>query len=599
MRRPSAAGAATYVLLGLIAVAALALRLWNNDHGLPFVYNVDERSHFGSHAVEMVAEGSLDPGYYQNPSGFTYLVYAALRLAFDDGSLAGSFAADPTAVFVLARGIAAVLGVLGVLAVFALGRVLWGARVGLVAAGALAVAFLPVAFSRLALTDVGTLAPVALAVLGSVLALERGRPRHFALAGAGAGLAIGFKYTAGLVLLPLAVAALVRFGRGRDRRALAGLGVALLAVVAAVFVTTPYLFLDPDSAWRQLAAQAGAARSPKLGQTGESALWYYLDSLGWGLGWVLTVAALAGAVQIARRDRARAAVLLAFPVALFAYLVLQERFFGRWLLPAYPVLAVLAGVALSEGAARAARLLAARGGGNGAGGSRRARLLESALLVALCVLALAQPVAADWRSARLLGRVDTRSLARAWLTSRFPPQLRIVVEPEVPANFHRAGGGEVLFMRHFEREAKARRRHYSDTLEPTTLERYRASGYCLGMTLSYVRGRVEKDLDPGAIDYYRRLERESRLVYRATPARAGAKPPPFHFDLSYNGYPAELMRPGPEVRILRLDRCRQRYGPLSGGERRALERAGSGGRAPDRGPGPGGRDGAAARGARG
>src|SRR5687768_12511265 len=118
MRRPSAAGAATYALLGLIVVLALALRLWNNDHGLPFVYNVDERSHFTSHAVEMVAGGGLDPGYYQNPSGFTYLVYVALRIALDDGSLASAFAADPTAAFEVARDVAAVLGALGALAVF-------------------------------------------------------------------------------------------------------------------------------------------------------------------------------------------------------------------------------------------------------------------------------------------------------------------------------------------------------------------------------------------------------------------------------------------------------------------------------------------------
>ncbi len=36
------------------------------------------------------------------------------------------------------------------------------------------------------------------------------------LAGAAAGLAVGFKYTAGLVLVPLFVAAAVRFWRDRE-----------------------------------------------------------------------------------------------------------------------------------------------------------------------------------------------------------------------------------------------------------------------------------------------------------------------------------------------------------------------------------------------
>lgn len=576
MARATVARLATYLSLGLVVLAGLALRLWNNDYGLPYVYNVDERSHFASYAVEMVAQGGLDPGYYQNPSGFTYLVYAALRIAFDDASLARSFAADPTAVFDLSRDLAALLGVAGVIATFVLGRRLWDARVGLVAAAILAFAFLPVAYSRLALTDVGTLAPVSVAVLGSVLALERGRARDFALAGAGAGLAIGFKYTAGLVLLPLLIAGAVRLARGRDRRTLGALAVGLVVTLSAFFVTTPFLFLDPGVAQGQLAAQADAAGSPKLGQGGASAVGYYLASLTWGLGWVLAAAALAGALALvlARGGRARAAVLLAFPLALFVYLSTQERFFGRWLLPIYPVLALLAAVALRGAAARAAGLLS----------SGRPGMVGPAVLIALCAVALAQPLAADWRSARLLGRSDTRTLAREWLEPRHPPQLRVVVEPEVPPRYYRAGdGGARPFMRHFEREARVRRQHYSDTLSPATIDRYRASGYCTVMTLSYVRGRVEKDSDPGAIDYYRRLEREARLVHRESPQRPGSKPLAFHFDLSYNGYPAAVVRPGPEVRILRLDRCRQSYGRLSGAERAAISGAARAGLGPREG----------------
>src|SRR5918997_1665221 len=145
MRRPAAPRVATYFFLGSIALAGLALRLWNNDHGLPFVYNFDERAHFAGRAVAMIAGGDLDPGYYQNPSGFTYLVYAALRLAFEDAALAPIFAAAPTAVIDLSRDLTAILATLGVIAVFALGRTWAGPRVGLVAAAIVAFAFLPVA----------------------------------------------------------------------------------------------------------------------------------------------------------------------------------------------------------------------------------------------------------------------------------------------------------------------------------------------------------------------------------------------------------------------------------------------------------------------
>src|SRR3954463_11930685 len=68
-------------LFVLILVAGLWIRLRNNDYGLPYVYNFDEAQHFTNKAVKMFGAG-LDPGYYQNPSGFTYLVYVGLRLWF-------------------------------------------------------------------------------------------------------------------------------------------------------------------------------------------------------------------------------------------------------------------------------------------------------------------------------------------------------------------------------------------------------------------------------------------------------------------------------------------------------------------------------------
>ena len=46
-----------------------------------------------------------------------------------------------------------------------------------------------------------------------------------------------------------------------------------------------------------------------------------------------------------------------------------------------------------------------------------------------------------------------------------------------------------------------------------------------------------------------------------SPYDEGARPVPFNFDLSYNYYPTAYRRPGPTVRLYRLDHCRQAYGP--------------------------------------
>ena len=59
---------------------------------------------------------------------------------------------------------------------------------------------LPQHDDRIAGTDVGALLPVAFCLYTSVRVYEGGGRRYFVAAGAMAGLAVGFKYTAGLVV---------------------------------------------------------------------------------------------------------------------------------------------------------------------------------------------------------------------------------------------------------------------------------------------------------------------------------------------------------------------------------------------------------------
>ena len=47
--------------IAAIVLGALALRLWGIRWGLPFAYNLDERSHFVPRAVGYFREGTLDP----------------------------------------------------------------------------------------------------------------------------------------------------------------------------------------------------------------------------------------------------------------------------------------------------------------------------------------------------------------------------------------------------------------------------------------------------------------------------------------------------------------------------------------------------------
>jgi Dolichyl-phosphate-mannose-protein mannosyltransferase len=600
------------VVLALILIAGFALRVWNIDYGLPFVYSIDEASHFTSLAVEMFWQ-DLDPGYYQNPAAFTYLTYGLLRVIYGPlgflfdlpyGNVTEQFDKDPTEIWIAARVLAAALCVAGAAATYWAARRLFGVREGLAAAAVLSFAFLPVAYSRVAVTDVGALAGMALALLWSVRAYEDGRMRHYALAGAAAGLALAFKYTGGLALLPLALAALARL-RADGPRAAGGLalGAALSAAVFAVL--NPYVLGSFDAWWSDLRDQAEvAADEPKPGQE-SGGVAYYLDSLTWGIGWAAAIAALVGAAIELRRDLVRGLMLIAVPLALFAYLSLQSRYFGRWLLPAYPALAVLASVALARAADLIARWIARRS----APGpprwvregpvwrsrvrARRPALVSGAVLAVITGLVLAQPLAADVRTALVLGRSDTREQARRFLIERFPPELRISIEPAVPGRYFRSNpegrlpgwlsrcpargdwtepgwsyvgdGGRRLCVRfkpgQFARpDGGVRASAYHTVLSPQVIDDYRFYGYCLVMTTGVVRERAVETGDRRARDYYRRLEREARLLREFSPYDPGEGPVPFSFDLSYNYYPTEYERPGPTVRIYRLRRCRQRSG---------------------------------------
>jgi Dolichyl-phosphate-mannose-protein mannosyltransferase len=592
------------LILALILVSGFALRVWNIDYSLPFVYSVDEGSHFTNRAVEMFWQ-DFDPGYYQNPAAYTYLVYGLLRLMYGPlgsifdlpfGNVTEQFAKDPGEIWIAARTLAAALCMVGVAATYWAARRLWGVREGLVAAAVLCFAFLPVAYSRVAVTDVGALVGVALALLWSLRASEEGRTRDYALAGAAAGLAIAFKYTAGLVLLPLGIAALSRL-RADRLRALAGVGLGAVLALIVFALLNPYLFDSLDQWWSDLRDQADvAANDRKPGQeSGGTA--YYLDSLTWGLGWAALAAALAGALVELRRDVVRGLILIALPLALFAYLATQSRYFGRWLLPAYPALALLAAVGVVQVADLLTGILS-RQRWAALGAVRRRRGLRPALgtlvLAVLTALVLVQPLAADVRSALVLGREDTLTQARAWLEERYPPELRVAVEPAVPGRWFRsnpegtnppwlsrcprregwtepgwsyvAEGGQRVCSQYkpglFARpDGGVRASAYHSVLGAGVIDDYRLYGYCLVMTVNTVRDRALETRDEDVRAYYERLARESRVIREFSPYDDGAEPLPFSFDLSYNNYPTEYERPGPTVRVHRLDRCRQAYGP--------------------------------------
>jgi 4-amino-4-deoxy-L-arabinose transferase-like glycosyltransferase len=547
--------------------------LWGVAQGLPYVYNLDESDHFVPHAVAMFGHG-LNPHYFANPPALTYLLHLAFALWFGGGAgVRHAYALHPQDVYVLARVATALLGTAAVWLLYLAGSRLFDRAVGLLAAAIEAVAFLPVFYAHLALNDVPTLAPLTLSLLGTAAVLRTGRALDYVIAGLGLGLACATKYTAGIVLLPLLAATAVRYlerdrdpapGAGRATApapAVAGIVIAGAAALAAFLIANPYSLLDYHAFHLGLVHQSTVAGETqgKLGAPKGGGVPYYLWSLTWGLGWVPALAALGGALTIWRRDRRLGWVLVPAPFLFLLFMGVQGRYFGRWLLPIFPFLCVLAAFFALELASSLA--------------ARRPRLRTPAIVLivaALCVQGLIYSA----HSSLVLSRADTRNLTRAWMVADVPAGSRVVVEPVVPnawvtdAGQRSSGGAGPRWVKYASLRAvlnpasgtpepegrKVRAEDYERTLSPALISYYEQHGFCWVITGSTQAGRAFADRRavPQAIAYYAALERRGRVVDRVSPYRAGEGPVPFGFDWSFDYYPLAYARPGPQMTVYRL-----------------------------------------------
>jgi len=561
-----------WLALGLLLAGTLLLRTWGSDHGMPYAYNSDENSHFVPRAIGIYGH-EWNPDYFVNPPAYTYVLHIVFTVWFGGREgVSRMFATDPTEVWVVARTTAAVLGVLSVWLLYLAGAKLFDRRVGLLAAAVFSVAFLPVFYAHMALNDVPTLAPLCLSLWGVAGIVREGRMRDYVLAGVGLGLACATKYTAGIVLLPLLAAAVVQFlAAGGRWPAARGLVIAGVAGLVAFVVANPYAVLDFPAFWDGITHQSSATGSEdagKLGLTHENGWLYYLWSFTWGLGWVPLVAAIVALPLLWRDEKRLVWVIALAPILFVLFMGTQTRFFGRWLLPVFPFVCLLAAYAAIELADRA---------------GRRAPFLKPTLLAIGAVALCGQGLVYSLHIGQVLSREDTRNLARDWMVEHLPPRTKIVVEPIAPDAWAQDIGNPSRLTSNGNRWVKfpaSRSRinpenpsgpllpapgqvvHVEDferVLVPSLVDDYVEQGYCWVIVGSTQRGRAEAEPDevPQALEYYKRLERESRLAYEVSPYSRGKGPVEFNFDWSFDYYPLAYHRPGPLISIYRLNagRC--------------------------------------------
>jgi hypothetical protein len=340
----------------LVAAVVLGgtLRFWGIGLGIPFHFHPDEHLVLrGTAALGRSVREATEITYYFTYGTFPRLVLGAVTAVVQ--RLHDFRADDPASIrllYLLARSIAAAAGTATIIVVYALGRRMWGAPAGALAAALLSVSVLHMRDSHFYTVD--SLWALLLTVL-VLLSWEYHRSRRPGLLvgmAVTAGAALATKLSTVLCLGPVLAVVLwqVADGTGGVKAAASRIGAFAGGTVLAFLVfnfpvlVNPAAFLDTVKTLLGWATGGGTIRQSDLQFVGTTPYAYWLTNLlPWGLGPFLTLASLASvAVHLRRPTRAS---LLVCSMVIPYFLVQASSFqkFVRFTLPLYPGFCLLVG----------------------------------------------------------------------------------------------------------------------------------------------------------------------------------------------------------------------------------------------------------------
>ncbi len=341
----------TYPLLLIMLLAGLTLRVWNVNFDQGIGSHPDERSTACFYAPRIhlpqswdefwdVKRSPLNPLWNVQENrreGFTY-GHFPLYLGVANANLLHALAPigvwlhaptaatdlmaradkDCSALAVAGRLVIALLDTLTILLLFLLGRRVFGAGAGLLAAVLYAFTAQAVQLSHFFAMDPASTTFTVLAVLGGVMMVQERTLRAAVLTGMGAGLAIASKFSALPILAVPVVAAFLAIwadvqrsqqtnqpGDGRARfTALLGAPLALCVAGITFFIASPYAVLDWQSFLQATLVEQGRmvrgiADMPFTRQYRNTTPYlYFIDQqLRWGMGWPLGIIAALGTLS--------------------------------------------------------------------------------------------------------------------------------------------------------------------------------------------------------------------------------------------------------------------------------------------------------------
>lgn len=365
---------AVYAALGLILLVAAGFRFygleWDSGRHLHpderFLSTVtnDLRWPESLHGYFDPATSSLSP--YALPK-MGLFVYGTLPVYMVKAAAVLLNQNNYDQITLLGRALSGLCDLGAILFLFLIGRRLLGSRVGLLAAGLLALSVLNIQLSHFYAVDTFATLFLTATLFFLLRATANGRWVDYALTGLCLGLGLASKLSVMTLLAPLMVGMGLDLRRRMQQGTLSGAleqtlvrFVTVLAVAALVFRVLQPIAFDGPSFWDwslnprwvkdvldQERTVSGDADLPWMQQwTDRSMLFPLYNILVWGLGLPLGLASVAGfalaAVEFVRRRTTTLLLPLVYVSVTFVYHAANFVKFMRYFLPLYPFLALFA-----------------------------------------------------------------------------------------------------------------------------------------------------------------------------------------------------------------------------------------------------------------
>jgi 4-amino-4-deoxy-L-arabinose transferase-like glycosyltransferase len=412
------------IVLSAIVIAALFLRFWHINWGLPDVY---EETFPFSIAWKMWNWGKtgldLNPHFFNYPSLTIYLNFVVQGIHYGVGHLFGSYPdlqsfqqsyhANPTVHILLARVLSVGFDMGTVFMLWKFGTSIGGSRLGLLAGGLGAIN--PMLVQQAHLVSVDTpLAFFSIAALYFIyLISQERRPVYYYMSGLCIGLAAASKYTGAMILIILFLVHV--FDGSKEWRILAkhcfdSIVLRASLIAGGIFlVCNPYIVLSTNEFLRDFLYEEYHMSTGHLGvdPTVSTGVFYLLHVFPNAFGLLLYACFIGTIIWFVTTRKRENILLVLFPIIYMAIISTWEMRADRYVLPVVPILILLGAM----GALKLVELALQ---------AEVERQYKYVFVALALLLAVAEPSIADIRYHESVALPDTRTVAKSWVSTNMP-----------------------------------------------------------------------------------------------------------------------------------------------------------------------------------